>query len=146
MKLFRILPLLLTFCFCFQVKAQTDSTKHKIIEGLKYDFLYSYVSYDKAKEMVDFINQKHQSGGYDTTLNIDEFTYEVTMDLRKISHDGHINIIAFHKETDSVRESIHKYPEYVHNKNGKVKAGSYVITKLKRVKYKRDYKRYLKIC
>jgi len=143
MNLFRILPLVLTFCYCFQATAQTDSTKHKIIEGLKYDVLNWYVSYDKAKEMTAFISQKFISGGYDSTLNIDEFTYEVTMDLRKISHDSHINIIASHEETDSTRisKSTHRYPHYIRNKNGKIKADSFIITKLKRIKFKRYIRR-----
>ncbi len=94
MNVLRVLSLLLTFCFSFQAYAQTDSTKVKIIEGITYDILREYLSYVKAKEMTDFINHKFQGGGYDSTLNIDEFTYELTMDLRKISHDEHICVSA----------------------------------------------------
>lgn len=142
MNALRVLSLLLTFCFSFQAYSQTDSTKFKIIEGLKYDVLMWYVSYDKAKEMTAFIDQKFLSGGYDSTLNLDEFTYELTTDLRKISQDKHINVISFHQKTESFTESKNKFPHYIRNKNGNIKASSYIITKFKRIKFKKAYKRY----
>lgn len=46
--------------------------------------------------MCDTINNKMLSGKYDTTLNIDEFIYEVNNDLRKVSHDNHIMISPSH--------------------------------------------------
>jgi len=46
--------------------------------------------------MCDTLNYKLRSGKYDTSLNLDEFVYEVTKDLRRVSKDNHIMVIPSH--------------------------------------------------
>lgn len=50
----------------------------------------NYVSPDLAKQMCDTINWKFANGKYDPTLNLDEFAFEITRDLRRISKGEHI--------------------------------------------------------
>jgi C-terminal processing protease CtpA/Prc len=55
--------------------------------------------------MADSITIKFEKGGYERSLNSDEFAFEVTRDLRKISNDKHISIRSAPKDyiEDSIR-------------------------------------------
>jgi len=140
---------ILLACLCFKSNGQSDSVRTNIIEGITKDFLWQYVSFNKAKEITGFINQKFKSGGYDTTLNIDEFTYELTKDLRNISKDEHIIVTASHYKRYPVLKTkvkSSKKSNYRFTKNGKFKPKlQYVIRKnLKNAYIKRKYNKFKK--
>lgn len=82
--------------FPFIAFAQTDSLRFKLVNDLTRDIYRTYLDVDIAKAMCDTINNKMLAGKYDTTLNIDEFVYEVNTDLRKVSQDNHIMISPSH--------------------------------------------------
>ena len=52
----------------------------------------NYVSGDIAKQMCDTVKWKLANGKYDPALNPDEFTFEITKDLRRIGNDQHISV------------------------------------------------------
>ncbi len=143
----RLLTIILFLCFYVISRGQTDSTRNKIIEGITHDFLWEYVSYDKAKEMTDFIHQKFVSGGYDTTLNIDEFTYELTKDLRSISKDEHIIVMASHYKKyrtykSKITNSKHNHYRYTRNGELKPKLGYQIVRSIKNANWKRKRNKY----
>lgn len=75
---------------------QTDSTKFKLVESLKEHIYRKYLDVEIAKAMCDTVKNKLKAGKYDTTLNLDEFVYEVNKDLRKVSRDNHIMVYPAH--------------------------------------------------
>lgn len=95
---YRLIFILILLISTLKVSGQSNEIRKEIIKGISNDLIWSYVSYDVAKEMMDYINHKFESGGYDTLLNIDEFTYEITKDLRNISHDEHVYVGAPHAQ------------------------------------------------
>lgn len=72
---------------------QTDSSRFRLIASLCEHIKFNYVSDELAQEMCDTIQWKMANNRYDATLNIDEFTYELTKDLRRVSHDRHISVM-----------------------------------------------------
>jgi C-terminal processing protease CtpA/Prc len=77
--------------------SQTDSTKLKLVENLAIKIYNSYLDANIAKAMCDTIKYKLSTGQYDSTLNMDEFVYEINKDLRRVSRDNHIIIDPAHR-------------------------------------------------
>jgi C-terminal processing protease CtpA/Prc len=75
-----------------EANGQSDTIRSTIIKSLSADLYKYYLSGPVAKSMGDSIKLKFESRGYDTTLNLDEFTYEITKDLRRVSNDYHLNV------------------------------------------------------
>ena len=75
---------------------QNDSTKFKLVESLTENIYKTYLDVEIAKAMCDTVRYKLTTGKYDTTLNLDEFVYEVNKDLRRVSKDNHIMIFPAH--------------------------------------------------
>ncbi len=75
---------------------QADSTKFKLVESLTENIYRTYLDVGVAKAMCDSINYKLAAGKYDSTLNLDEFVYEVNRDLRRVSKDNHIMVYPAH--------------------------------------------------
>lgn len=98
---------LLCLLISFSVSAQQDSFRYKFIAALAKDISTSYVSRALAKQMSDSIVDKFLGGRYDTSLNIYEFAYEVTNDLRRVSHDMHIEVRSMDKKPASTGNYIH---------------------------------------
>lgn len=86
------LILLLILSFPVLVHAQPDTIRKKIITDLTRKLPREYISADTGRKLASFIKDKFEAGGYPTDLNIDEFTYEITQDLRAVSHDQHFFI------------------------------------------------------
>ena len=84
---------LLAFLIPSIVLSQTDSTRYKFVEALAKDIKHHYINPDLAKRMADTITSKVASHRYDNSLNADEFAYEITKDLRRVSNDLHIVVI-----------------------------------------------------
>lgn len=118
--------------FSTDLFGQPDSLRNKLIESLSKDIYKYYVSAELARQMGDSIKSKYKAGGYDISLNMDEFVFEITKDLRRISGDNHITITAPHSKAFDPRE---KSPEFDAltskelqkriEKNKKIKAGYY---------------------
>lgn len=92
--------------------AQTDSTRFKLVESLTENIYRTYLDVEIAKAMCDTIKNKLTACRYDTTLNLDEFVYEINKDLRRVSKDNHIMVFPAHYrqsnytyETDSKERS-----------------------------------------
>lgn len=68
-----------------------------------------YLNAEIAKAMCDTIHNKFLTGKYDSTLNFDEFVYEIKKDLIRVSHDNHINISPAHFEMRSIENEKRKY-------------------------------------
>jgi hypothetical protein len=85
-----------TFLSPKQSYAQTDSLRFKLVESLTQDIYKNYLNADIAKAMCDTIKHKLSAGRYDTTLNLDEFVYEINKDLIKVSLDNHISVWPSH--------------------------------------------------
>lgn len=92
--------------------AQTDSFRYELIESLSKNINKHYVSAGLAKQMNDSIKYKFGTGGYDSSLNMDEFTFEISKDLRRISRDNHITVTPTHYDiTESSEGSFQKSNE-----------------------------------
>jgi hypothetical protein len=88
--------ILLLCLFATHGFGQSDSLRYKLIGSLSKDIYKYYVSAGLARQMSDSIMCKYKTGGYDSSLNMDEFTFEITKDLRRISRDNHIMITPSH--------------------------------------------------
>ena len=77
---------------CFKANSQVDTVRVKMVQSLTKYIRSNYVSGNLAKQMCDSINWKIADGKYDTSLNLDEFAFEITKDLRRISKDQHISV------------------------------------------------------
>ena len=75
---------------------QNDSTKFKLVESLTENIYNTYLDIEIAKAMCNAVKYKLTTGKYDTTLNLDEFVYEVNKDLRRVSKDNHIMVSPAH--------------------------------------------------
>lgn len=108
-KMRKVSLFLIVFCFIFSTSSvgQIDSFRQDFIEVLSKDINKFYVSAKLAAQMSDSIKLKFAKGGYENTLGSDEFAFEVTKDLRRISKDNHITINALHYDyyVDSVNAS-----------------------------------------
>ncbi|ANE52310.1 S41 family peptidase [Flavisolibacter tropicus] len=71
---------------------QSDSSRFKMVNELTREIKRNYLSFDMALRMCDTISSKLMAGKYDSTLNEDEFAFEITKDLRRISSDLHISV------------------------------------------------------
>jgi retinol-binding protein 3 len=89
LKLFCVTGLTL---LCFKAKSQADTVRLKMIQSLTKYIKSHYVSADIAKKMCDTISWKFSNKKYDPALNLDEFAFEITKDLRRISNDKHISV------------------------------------------------------
>ena len=103
-----ILTLLPAFSF-----GQIDSTRFKLIEDLTKNIRRIYLDTNIAKAMCDTVNYKLRAGKYDSSLNLDEFTYEVNKDLRQVSNDHHIAVSPAHFTASSYNDEI----EYKENRS-----------------------------
>jgi len=101
---------LIIFCL-FSTKGfgQSDSLRYKLIESLSKDIYKYYVSGSLAKKMGDSIKLKYETGGFDSTLNIDEFTFEITRDLRRISNDNHLTVTPPHSKSVDLPDASFEY-------------------------------------
>lgn len=76
--------------------AQDDRFRTKFINSVSNVILSSYYSKERATRMVDSIKTKFKEGGYDSLLWDDEFAFEVSRDLRRMSGDLHFNLVPPH--------------------------------------------------
>lgn len=91
----KVAPVIILMMFClFSINGsgQIDLFRTRFIEALSKDIYKYYVSEELARQMIDYIKLKYANGNYDSSLNADEFAFEVALDLRKISKDKHISV------------------------------------------------------
>jgi hypothetical protein len=92
------ITMLLAVAFTGTLLAQDEppkidqSEKKAVVDTLALKMETLYVFPDKGKEMADFILQQYQNGAYDEAENANEFSGQLTDDLRSISHDLHIGV------------------------------------------------------
>lgn len=97
--LYRICFIIILFsCVSTNTIGQPLAFREKLVQSLAKDIYKYYVSEELARQMADSIRQKCKTGGYDTSLNGDEFAYAITQDLRRISGDRHILITPPHHD------------------------------------------------
>jgi retinol-binding protein 3 len=89
---FKLICLPLLTILCCKTYSQSDTVRLKMVQTLTRYIKGNYVSGDLAKQMTDTVNWKFTNGKYDLSLNLDEFAYEITKDLRRISKDEHISV------------------------------------------------------
>lgn len=106
-----IISIILTGCCLCQdkVNAQADSSRNLLVKNLSEYLLKAYVSEELAKKMSDTIQYKLSNGLYDSSLNADEFAFAVTLDLRRISNDRHIDVWPIYDR----REYIDKLADFI---------------------------------
>jgi len=86
--------------FPLSIFGQGDSVRYKLVEDLTKKIYRTYVDKELAKKMCDTVNFKSSTHKYDTTLNLDEFAFEISKDLRRVSKDNHIIITPPHYKID----------------------------------------------
>ncbi len=98
LKLFCVIYLAL---LSVKTYSQTDTSRLEMVQALTKYIKRNYVSADIARRMCDTIDRKLTDGRYDTSLNPDEFAFEITKDLRRVSNDQHISVTQpIHKSFD----------------------------------------------
>ncbi|TXJ23468.1 MAG: hypothetical protein E6Q24_18095 [Chitinophagaceae bacterium] len=81
------------FClFSINANSQSDSIRREFITSLSQDLLRYYVYAKDAERMADTIKMRFENGLYNKAKNIDEFAYEITLDLRRIGKDRHLTV------------------------------------------------------
>src|SRR5258705_7949761 len=132
--IFFILTLLPVLAF-----GQGDSTRYKLVENLTKKIYRTYVTPEIAKKMCDTLNFKFSSHKYDSSLNLDEFVFEITKDLRRVSHDNHIIITSPHYKIDN-----DEYDYKTENYNQKQLKRHFKKSKKKWEKFLKTYKKRTK--
>jgi hypothetical protein len=146
----RIFMLCLIGNYSFSANCQIDSTKAKLVKSLITHLKGNYVSLELATQMGGSIQQKFNSNGYDSSLNMDEFTYEITRDLRRICNEHHINVqpqhfpsiytYTFKRETGAKnwnksnriqKRAIKKHRKYLHKLKRRTKKDMYIYGEIK---------------
>ncbi len=100
---------ILIFLTCNYTNAfsQFSYDKDKIIQSLQGNIYNQYVSEELAKKMCDSLSEYNKKGKYTNIVSIDDFMYELTKDLRRISNDKHI-LIASNKKNDADKKTTQK--------------------------------------
>lgn len=88
--------LVIAVFFPLALLGQADSVKSELINRLTEKVSRNYVDAGIARTIKDSLQYKLVSGAYDSTLNMDEFCFELTRDLRRISKDNHFMIHPSH--------------------------------------------------
>ncbi len=117
-------PLIFILGFLFQVVnpfhsfsqddiIQLNNKKRlEIIEKVSEIFQEYYPLPEVSKKMVDFLKGENKLGNYNQFDNVNDFTSQLTKDLRKVSHDDHIRVSPFQKIPDDLLvETKLGYPE-----------------------------------
>lgn len=92
------LTVLATFFIFNSLTSISQFNKIKIIEDIKRNINYTYVSQEIGYRMCDSLTYFSKTGKYDSITTIDNFTYELTKDLRRISKDNHLLFTASHQQ------------------------------------------------
>lgn len=110
--------------------SQIDSSKYKMVKEISKNIRHYYVSEVIGRKMIDSIEKKFHNNQYDSTLNIDEFAYAITKDLRRISNDRHV----------SITRPYHSFDEKDNQKNNELTTKQ---LQKKRLKEEREWKKYI---
>jgi len=90
----------------------TSRNRSEIIEKTKEIFLEYYPLPEVSLKMINYLDEKQKKGDYDCFNNINNFTTQLTKDLRKISNDDHIRVYPYEKIPDDLLSEIKLgYPE-----------------------------------
>lgn len=90
----------------------TNKSRMEIIEKTKEIFLEYYPLTEVSLKMINYINEKQKKGKYNQFKDINDFTSQLTNDLRKISNDDHIRVTPYEKIPDDLLAEIKLgYPE-----------------------------------
>jgi len=80
----------------------TSKKRSEIIQKVGEIFSSYYPSVEVSTEMINYINTKQKNDEYNRFNNIDEFTSELTKDLRSKSNDYHIRVSPYEKIPDDL--------------------------------------------
>lgn len=72
---------------------QLPELKARVIKEVCENIRKHYLSYEKAVYLSNHLRSHYEEGHYDERLNLDEFTYAVTKDIRDWSGDKHFNFM-----------------------------------------------------
>ena len=111
---------------------QTDSVRLKLIEGVSESIQKFYINDKSAKVINDSIYKRALNGYYDTIIGLDDFLWQLTIDIRKLSGQNHFDVVA---ESSSVNE-VYSDRNWFH----KLKYSS-IVNKFRN---KRHLKRYIR--
>jgi Peptidase family S41 len=132
------LTYLVILFFSKSVRSQEDSIKKNLIESVVKKIKKEYVSKIIADVLADSITYKFYTRGYKTELNMDEFTFEITKDIRQISKDWHFLVTPPHYDislTDSIftmslaKQYPKNYKNYLKEINGSTVSFSKIMAK-----------------
>ena len=90
----------------------TSRNRSEIIEKTKEIFLEYYPLPEVSLRMINYLHEKQKKGDYNQFKNLNDFTTQLTKDLRKISNDDHIRVYPYEKIPDDLLSEIKLgYPE-----------------------------------
>ena len=84
----------------------TPKKRTEIIQKVGEIYSEYYPSVKVSTEMINYINTKQKNGDYNQIDNINEFTSELTKDLRSKSNDYHIRVSPYEKIPDDLLAEI----------------------------------------
>jgi hypothetical protein len=80
----------------------TTQLRSAIIEKIEEIFSEYYPLPEVSEKMMDYINKRKTKGEYEQFKNIDEFTSQLTKDLRSKSNDDHIKVYPYEEIPDDL--------------------------------------------
>ena len=106
---FQIIFLTSVFSQSKDIKANnslTPKNRSEIIQKVGEIYIEYYPSAEVSTKMINYINTKQENGDYNHINKIDEFTSELTKDLRSKSNDYHIRVSPYEKIPDDLLAEI----------------------------------------
>lgn len=97
--------ILFTDCAFSQESSSDSLTSEKrsaIFKKIEQILSEYYPLPEVSKDMISYISKKQDNGDYKELTNIDDLTYTITEDLRKISNDYHIKVYPYEEIPDDL--------------------------------------------
>ncbi|WP_163103194.1 S41 family peptidase [Peribacillus alkalitolerans] len=107
------------------------AVREDVIKELVFRLQNEYIFPDKALEMSSKLETKWKNGEYDSFIDAESFSKELTHDLQTISNDRHLRV-TFHLEEKSIKKEISE-KELMDEYYRKGKANNYGFFKIERL-------------
>lgn len=107
-----------------------DATRKKVLAALSSKISEEYVFPDKARLVVERLNEKEKTGGYRGARNMDQFATALTADLRQPTRDLHLGVAYSAKPLPDMDEDTAQSPELDRMFQQTLKAENFGIRKV----------------
>jgi len=96
----------------------TNEIKTYVLQKIQVELKKSYINEEKADAMIVDLKQKAKDGAYNAITSGEDFAYRVTMDMRAICHDLHLELVYSEKSLSSKDEDDKEWLDELLTTNG----------------------------